>query len=473
MDNHTEPDSDTSAPSTEEAPPTPANEPINIADAKAKMAMDSADAQTRIQRGSLTAEVVQSLESKYTLAVNDGHELFYYDGGVYKPVRGGWVGDQVREFLERQKKGINAMTSSLIHEVDTILRTGKPKLLSSPPEGRICLKNQTIDTIRGGGRRHNPNWLSTVQFPIWFDAHVPCPAWDKFISEVFPADCVDLAWEIIGSTLVSDRIVQEAIWLGGSGANGKSTFIMATQGLLGAENTVNLPIKSTYNNNFAGAEVLGKMLMFDLDATVEQFEDAGLLKKIIGGDEIRAEKKYESSFCFRPHCVVILAGNRSPKSKDASFGYLRRMVIVPFGGKFDKPERQDAILARLLGESEKSGAFNKALAGLLRLRAAGRFSLPESVVEAIEDFREDADPVAQFFTLFIEEDPNGEVDKAELVATYNSWATELKKRRTNKIEMGMWIGRNQLHASSRRKSDNGPRFWAGIRFKSVFHPTEE
>jgi hypothetical protein len=44
-----------------------------------------------------------------------------------------------------------------------------------------------------------------VQLPVKFDPSARCPAWDKFISEVFPGDSEAIAWEIPATPMPSPR----------------------------------------------------------------------------------------------------------------------------------------------------------------------------------------------------------------------------------------------------------------------------
>jgi putative DNA primase/helicase len=75
-----------------------------------------------------------------------------------------------------------------------------------------------------------------VQLPVKFDPVARCPAWDKFISEVFPGDSEAIAWEISAWLMTPDTSIQKAILLMGDGANGKSTYLRAVLAFIGKHN---------------------------------------------------------------------------------------------------------------------------------------------------------------------------------------------------------------------------------------------
>jgi hypothetical protein len=99
-----------------------------------------------------------------------------------------------------------------------------PLLWDSPPQDQVNVQNGLLDVNTRSLSPHSGDFLSPVQLPIKFDAAARCPAWDKFISEVFPADSEAIAWEIPAWLMTPDTSIQKAILLMGDGANGKSTY---------------------------------------------------------------------------------------------------------------------------------------------------------------------------------------------------------------------------------------------------------
>lgn len=414
--------------------------PINIADrALEKAAAEDPIAQKWAQRGVLTEKLVEAIERDNTFAVDEYYDLYRLDHGVCRKVEIGWVASTVRNFLSRKTLGLRFLSRYLVDEVEAMLKSGKSRVTIEPPKGKINTLTGVLDVISKKIFPHSKDYLTTTQLPIKIDPKALCPKWDKFIGEVFDPDCVSTVWEIIGACMVSNRVVQEGAWLLGAGSNGKSTFVMALVRLIGAENTANISVAQMSSDTFMAAGVYGKLLAYDLDVVPEQIKDPTILKKIVGADTLRVQRKYKDAFEIRPYCTCLFSGNNPPVSRDSSFGYLRKLFIVPLATLFSQSVNQDALLDSLSTEEEKSGAFNKAVEGLQRFIQRGRFDFPDSIQEATDEFRREADPMQQFFDAFVAEVPNTRIWAADLADAYQTWAEDNHKKRSNVVQMGLWI----------------------------------
>ncbi len=124
-----------------------------------------------------------------------------------------------------------------------------------------------------------------------------------------------------------------------------------------------------------------------------------MFKSLTGSDTINAERKFESSFEFRPYARLVFSANSAPRSDDATHGFFRRWLVIPFNRTFDEKDAVPrAVLdARLSSPGELSGLLNKALDALPAIRA-GRFTESESTSQgALEgEFRRTHGPVWAF-----------------------------------------------------------------------------
>ena len=81
---------------------------------------------------------------------------------------------------------------------------------------------------------------------------------------------------------------------------------------------------------------------------------------------------------------------------------MRRVKVIKFP-KLDAMQRDPDLKERI--KLEGAGILNWALEGLDRLRTRGKFIIPQSVVEATEDFKEHNDIIKQFL-----DDANATID---------------------------------------------------------------
>ena len=304
----------------------------------------------------------------------------------------------------------------------SIISLGVPELQDLCPDV-INLKNGLFDLSTGELLPHTPDHLSSVQIQIEYDPTATCPKIDKFIKQVFPADAIKLAWEILGDALTSDRSIQKAILLIGEGGNGKGVFLALYNNFVGRANISTLSLHQLEGDRFALARLYGKLANVCGDLPSEHLVGTSVLKGITGGDLVSGQYKFRDSFEFKPHARLVFSANHLPQSKDASKAFFDRWVVVPFDNTFrgtGKEIPRSILDARLSAPRELSGALNKALPTLRRLRKRGRFSDPESTRDALQEFRDIADPLAVWLDRETVMGPDNFVTKEELFRRYNT-----------------------------------------------------
>jgi putative DNA primase/helicase len=244
---------------------------------------------------------------------------------------------------------------------------------------------------------HSADFLSPVQLPVKFDPAARCPAWDKFISEVFPGDSEAIAWQILAWLMTPDTSIQKAILLLGDGANGKSTYLRAVLAFIGKHNVAAVSLHKLENDRFSAARLIGRLANICPDLPSTDLTSTSVFKAITGGDPLMAEYKFQDSFEFLPYARLVFSANHPPKSQDASPAFFRRWLVVPFERTFADgapdtipSDKLDAILA---DPAELSGVLNRALDGLAAIRTRG-LSESDSTNRATDEFRQATDPLA-------------------------------------------------------------------------------
>jgi putative DNA primase/helicase len=209
-----------------------------------------------------------------------------------------------------------------------------------------------------------------VQLPVAFNASAECPAWEKFVADVFPEDARELAWDIPAWLMTPDTSIQKAILLVGEGANGKSVYLAGLRTFLGRTNVASETLHRLESNRFAVAQLVGKLANICPDLPSASLAGSSVFKLITGGDCITGEWKFKQPFPFVPFARLIFSANHFPRSADASHAYFRRWIILPFGRTFDPSEQipREVLDAQLAAPSELSGLLNKALGAVAAIR---------------------------------------------------------------------------------------------------------
>ena len=244
---------------------------------------------------------------------------------------------------------------------------------------------------------HSPKWCSTVCLPFAYDPAATCPAWEKFLAEVFEGDQVRVALvqEFFGYCLSSDTSLQKALILVGKPRSGKGTIQRILGALVGPDNSTGFSLERLATE-FGPSALVNKAVALvgevELSANPQRAKIVEVLKSIIGEDSISINTKYESNFpSLRLPTRFVIASNSVPRLLDASGALAHRFLFVPFEMSF--VGREDIHLEEKLLR-ELPGIANWALAGLKRLRAAGgRFTLGDGHKRLASQYAADTSPI--------------------------------------------------------------------------------
>ena len=320
------------------------------------------------------------LEREGHLKLGTDGRLWRYRGGVYVDDGQAWARARIREIL-----GPERFRNHLVNEALGFVQASLPSLPDAHP-GVINVANGVLDWRTLELRPHSPEHAGTVQLPIAWNPQGPCPQIHKFLEEVLPGNAVELMLELVGMTLLPANPFQKAVLLWGPGANGKTTWLSTMRALLGEQNVASVGLQALAGDNrFAVASLQGKLanLAGDLDSRFT-IKNTGLLKQLVGGDTIYAERKYQEGFHFVNYATPWFACNSLPTVEDHSEGWARRWVVIPMVARL--AGREDPDMSRLTAPGELEGLLVLAVTGLHRLMERRKLLLPESVKRATAQF---------------------------------------------------------------------------------------
>jgi putative DNA primase/helicase len=278
--------------------------------------------------------------------------------------------------------------------------------------------------------------------------------------------------------LTPDRSIQKAICLVGEGGNGKSAFLDLATNFVGTENVCHLSLHRLESDRFSPARLYGKLANICPDLPSERLAGSATFKAITGGDRITGEFKYSDSFEFTPFARLLFSANRLPASDDASQAFFDRWLIVPFPNRFrhTQGETPRSILQnRLCTRSELSGAFNKALDALLRVRRCCRFTESRESRIAVRQYQAANDAFAAWLDEHTIVSQQATVIQSELHAAYASHCRQHDRRPTSKQSFGRRLKALRPETQSIQRSVLGRRTWvyAGIGFRGSDTPSKQ
>jgi putative DNA primase/helicase len=414
----------------------------------------------------LVRDLAAAIIGKDHFARDGSGVLYVYRDGVYRPTGEMRIRQQVKHLL-LDHDCTELWSRALSKEVVEFISLDVPELPEQPSLEVINLENGLLRFRTRELIPHSPEFLSSIRIPIRFDPTATCPEIERFIAQVFPEDSVPLAWEILGDLLTPDRSIQKAICLIGEGGNGKSAFLDLAINFVGTENVCHLSLHRLESDRFSAARLYGKLANICPDLPSERLTTSAIFKAITGGDRITTEFKYCDSFEFAPFARLLFSANTLPASNDASQAFFDRWLIVPFPNRFrhTRGETARSILQhRLCTRSELSGAFNKALDALLRVRRSCRFTEPPESRIAVKQYQAANDTFAAWLDEHTVASDQAIIPQSELHAAYASHCRQCGRRPVSKQALGRLLKACRPDAKPAQRNIGGRRKWvyAGI-----------
>lgn len=224
----------------------------------------------------------------------------------------------------------------------------------------------------------------------------------------------------------------------GGGRNGKSTFYGAMSKVLGEyAGTIPADVLTVRKNEnrFELAQLRSKRLVICSELETGQRLSIKALKRVASRDPIIVERKYKDAEEVEPTHTVIMHTNVLPIVGDArDGGTWRRLTVIPFNavmptGSGDIKAYDDVLV------KEAGGAILKwMIDGAVEYLAAGGSlgQLPEAVMKATNQYRENEDWLKPFLDECCVFEPGSTAQALELFSNYQEFATRCGDRYVRK-----------------------------------------
>jgi len=286
--------------------------------------------------------------------------------------------------------------------------------------------NGVVDLRSGDLRAGLPEDRITLRTPVTLDLGAACPRWNRFLDEIFGGDTelIEYIGRAIGYSLTGDVSEQCVFWCWGAGANGKTVLLTILRELAGdyAANTpfatFELRDRATIPNDLAA--LVGRRLVTAAETRDGVRLNEARLKAMSGGDPLTARFLYRELFTFEPVSKIWLAFNHKPRVGDDSYGFWRRVRLIPFGHQFDD-DRDEHLVEKLRAELPAILAW--AVRQALSWQAHGLVP-PAAVASATAAFRLESDPLAEFLVEKCLTGPGATAKAAALYHAYRAWALD-------------------------------------------------
>lgn len=266
--------------------------------------------------------------------------------------------------------------------------------------------------------------FSLHRMHVLYDRNAPVPAlWTRYLHDLLEDEDIPTLQEFLGYCLVPTTKAQKALFLIGSGGEGKSRLTVLLHRLFG-DSMVQDSLQAVQENRFTPALLAQRLLFLDDDLQTAKLQNTGTFKTLVTAEtSILVERKGVDKYPIRPYCRFLGLGNQPLGAcYDHSEGFYRRLLVLRC--KPVSPERiNDPALADALCE-ELPGIFNWMLEGLLRLRRQRyRFTVSDASQAYLAAMKQQENNIEEFLSdrTMLAYDPTFSETSANLKLAYQLW----------------------------------------------------
>lgn len=317
-----------------------------------------------------------------------------------------------------------------------------------------------------------PDYFTMSCLGTSFDPTAKAPVWRRFLNSSLgdDHDKIKLLQEWFGYCLTPDTSQAKLMYLRGLTGAGKSVVLDALHAMVGEDQAAS-PALNQLTHQFGLYPLLGRLVCTIPDARdvagSDKLRGLEVLLNIAGNDYIQIDRKFKDPVAKQKlFCRITIASNKFIDVPDHEGAMLRRLNVVEFRRSF--VGREDFGLSQKI-IAEAAGIINWALDGLRRLREQGRFTVPQSSQEALQEWRLGSSPMASFLEDACDQTPDGEVHKEEFWEAWSQWAAErgirtsMKSRVFEQLKINAPFVVSDCYEDTNRKKHN---VFRGLRLKS-------
>lgn len=246
---------------------------------------------------------------------------------------------------------------------------------------------------------------------------------DDFFSTITCGDkkIENLLYEVIGYSLTNTSKLCKSFIFKGCGRNGKSKVFRIIESLLEPGQCTHEHLENLSGSKAGGKSTVKKLSNSCVNISEDQkqpkYINTSLITRIISGETISVGDTE-----ITPHCKMLFSVNEVIDFKETGLHITDRFVVIPFNAVFtDSNNNRDInIEDKLCTDESLLIIATRALKAFKKVLDQGRFTIPDSVVEATKQYFLECNNVAEFCALY---PVKTIIVKSRYYQEYRNWCT--------------------------------------------------
>lgn len=345
--------------------------------------------------------------------------IYYYYNNVWTKTKASFLEKRSRTTdlksettIKRRRETIdNALSKRIFDEINW------NKGIS---QNEIPFQNGVFDIKSKNIRNHNKEDYLNYKIEFNYNKNAICPRWTQCLDEWFGdnENKKMLLQEFFGYTLASHCKWKKCLWLLGANDTGKSKVLEVLGRIIGEKNYSTVSMDSMDDPRKI-SEIYGKRANLVFDEKTSCLLAEGGFKKLVCGEPLSIDVKYEANSSYRPKLKHAAAMNDLPTMLDSTDAIITRILLIEFNNKIQSFD--DDLMDKL--ELEIEGIIKWAVDGLIRRTETKKWTEVIESVELLKTYKIEQSPLLDFIESsgYIEKDPKGSIKCSEFIELFNNY----------------------------------------------------
>lgn len=369
-------------------------------------------------------EIGETLKNNYnfltireTIGKSSPGTINIYTGGIYQE-------NGVKGLIRHKTKQIrpNTKQSEQGHVMDHIAVTTDISIDNlGIKEHKVVLNNCTLDLKTLKAEPHSPELKAVRELEADYERYAICPKFMAYLKEDLPneKDRRRLQ-ELLGCALVNEKLHKKGGIVVGPTDSGKSSLIKIIKQVFGKDNTASQDPHSLAHTRWGKAKLRTVLLNTTDEVESKKIKNLAVLKKIMDGNSINAEKKGQPTFEFEPKCEHLFAANQTPTADRNDNAFWNRWVVMEMPYSITEEEQDPDLPDKIL--EEKSGILNWIITGYKRFMQDKSFTYPQDWETARNRWVNWGNSIQRFIENCLVREGGNKISSKEMYKNYTDFA---------------------------------------------------
>ena len=345
-------------------------------------------------------KLLQFVSENDSYFAKNGNSIYIYNSQYWIKIDS----NMMRYFFSKAcvNMGIPRWLGSDVSFVDKIYKQlelkGFFRIMSQHNTTHLNLKNGTLQIGINGIKLIpcNPKHFLTHQLDFNYEQGKTNDLWLNFLTQILPdSDTRKTLQQALGYLFISDLKLEKAIFLYGTGSNGKSVIFEVLKGLLSSDMMTNFSLAAlTDTHGYQRAFINNKLINYGTDVSMKGV-NAAMFKQLVSGEPIGVRQIRQVPFTMTHYAKMIFNVNKLDDADvESTHGFFRRMRFIPFEVTITK-ENQDIRLHKKILEN-KSGIFNWIVDGINEVIKNQAIFMSSKCENFLANFKKESNPILLF-----------------------------------------------------------------------------